>query len=499
MRILLFRRHERRPKSDMAHTIPTSPVLATGSDPTNPRSLNMSCFVSETQQTTLLPTKGLRAVNLEKARQAEEIAKSAQGKRSSADRSGPCTLTEVEELIGSLVCATPDNGYLPLLPHTDVALYYKVGTSKRHVDMYNESAVMATDPAGPAAVNAQWRRFIGRQLILLAELMTFCVPVFFADNMMTINPLGKRKARGAGRSDLSLHKQNFVPTRAKADTTTVRRWALQYAREARVCDVQYNVTDTALLGHTAGLVLPLEHDEKTVMMLKEPTLTPTGSLLSFCTDVIMQVQCAAVLGRLPSVCSLLVSTTQSEMDRFKAVYNGTAVDEDTPCVSIAQLWSGAQLSASNAPPAVHQFVRAAADSGDTLLPYYGLYRLARCLFKPNEDITASTMNGVTSRFKTLLNGFRVLHLPHTEPLYQVLDGLHKPYQVCTLNCKRSYNLQTHKTAAMYIAQTRLKSGISRHKTLVSALLEALAPLKVDCLQLKMVPTLCKSGKQQQRT
>eukprot|EP00953_Heterococcus_sp_UTEX-ZZ885_P010865 6316-Heterococcus_DN1.PRE.1 len=43
---------------------------------------------------------------------------------------------------------------------------------------------------------------------------------------------------------------------------------------------------------------------------------------------------------------LLVSTTQSEMDRFfKAAHNGTAVDEDTPCVSIAQLWSGAQLSA----------------------------------------------------------------------------------------------------------------------------------------------------------
>jgi hypothetical protein len=144
----------------------------------------------------------------------------------------------------------------------------------------------------------------------------------------------------------------------------------------------------------------------------------------------MQVQCAAALGRLPSVCSLLVSTTQSEMDRFKAAHNGTAVDEDTPCVSIAQLWSGVQLSASNAPPAVLQFVRAAADSGDTLLPYYNVYRLARCLFKPNEEITASTMNGVTSRFRTLFNGFRVQHLPATEPLYQVLDGLHKPYQVC---------------------------------------------------------------------
>jgi hypothetical protein len=144
----------------------------------------MSCFVNETKQTTLVPAKGLRKINLEKARQAEDVAKSAQGKRSSVRRSGPCTLTEVEELIDSLVSATPDNSYLPLLPHTDVALYYKVGTSKRHVDMYNESAVLPASPTGPAATKEQWRRFIGQQLILLAKLMTFCVPAFFADNMM---------------------------------------------------------------------------------------------------------------------------------------------------------------------------------------------------------------------------------------------------------------------------------------------------------------------------
>eukprot|EP00953_Heterococcus_sp_UTEX-ZZ885_P030850 16257-Heterococcus_DN1.PRE.7 len=100
----------------------------------------MGCFINETKNTTLLPAKGMRDINLNKARQAEAVAVSAQGKRSTARRSGPCTLTEVEELIGSLVGATPDNGYLPLLTQTDVALYYKVGTSKRHIDMYNESA-----------------------------------------------------------------------------------------------------------------------------------------------------------------------------------------------------------------------------------------------------------------------------------------------------------------------------------------------------------------------
>eukprot|EP00953_Heterococcus_sp_UTEX-ZZ885_P009889 5792-Heterococcus_DN1.PRE.1 len=176
MRLLPFRRHKCKQNCDVAHTVPTSPALVTGSDPINARSLNMSCFVNEAKQTTLLPAKGLRNINLKKARQAEEVATSAQGKRSSAGRSGPCTLTEVEELIGSLVCATPGNGCLPLLPHTDVALYYKVGTSKRHVDMYNESAVILADPDGPAATNEQWRRFIGQQLTLLAELMTILCP-----------------------------------------------------------------------------------------------------------------------------------------------------------------------------------------------------------------------------------------------------------------------------------------------------------------------------------
>jgi hypothetical protein len=193
-----------------------------------------ACFVNETKQTTLLPPKTLRDVNAEKARQAEEIAVSAQGKRSTARRSGLCTLTDVEELIGSLVSATPGEGCFPLLPHTDTALYCKVGTSACHINMLKESTVLAT---APNATNEQWRRFIGQQLMLLAELIVFCVPAFFTDNGATVNPLGKRKARGAVRSELGLNKLSFVPTRAIADTTVVRGWALRYARRARICDL----------------------------------------------------------------------------------------------------------------------------------------------------------------------------------------------------------------------------------------------------------------------
>jgi hypothetical protein len=239
-----------------------------------------ACFVNETKNTALLPPKSVSDTNLKKAEQAEKLAVSAQSKRSASPRSGPCTLTDVEELIGALVSATSSsgNGYLPLLPHTNIALYYKAGTSTSHVNMLKESAVLgATGSEAAAGSSEQWRRFIGRQLMLLTELMVCCVPVFFVDNAATINPLGKRKARGAVRTDLSLNKQSVVATCARVDTVAVRTWALQYARIARVRDVAFGSEETGLFVNATGLALPLPHDEKTVLMLKEPTLTPTGS------------------------------------------------------------------------------------------------------------------------------------------------------------------------------------------------------------------------------
>jgi hypothetical protein len=388
----------------------------------------MSCFQNETANTTLLPSKTLQYANIGKADKAEKVAVSAQGKRTTVKKRGLSTLTDIEELIGALVSTKAVDGYMLLLPHTIASLYYRVGTSATHLQMLSESVVIGATTDTAATVSPEvWRRFLGQQLMLLVELMTFCVPAFFADNAATVSPLGKRKARGTVRSDLTLHTKLFVPSRAKTDTATVRSMALQYARLARICDIQYSSSNTDLFSADAGITFPAEHDEKTVLMLRESKLTPTGSLLSFCTDVIMQVQCAAKLGRLPSICSLLVSTTASEMERFK-LHSNCSIDPDTPSVSIAQLLSGVQLS-TGAASAVSDFVKAASEAKDTLLPYYGMPRLARCMFKPEEEVAASTLNGVNARFRALLNGFRVLHFPATEPLYQVLDGLHKPYQV----------------------------------------------------------------------
>jgi hypothetical protein len=156
-------------------------------------------------------------------------------------------------------------------------------------------------------------------------------------------------------------------------------------------------------------------------------MTPTVALLSLTTDVIMQTQMAGLLGRIPCAASALVNITCSEMELFRAFTDSPEVD--TPYVSISELASGATASEAATAPAIVKFVNAAVARGDTLLPYYSLQRLARELFKAGEELTAATLNGCTSRFRTLLNAFRAQHYPVTEPLYQVLDRLHKPYQV----------------------------------------------------------------------
>src|SRR6476646_6301872 len=101
-----------------------------------------ACFVNETKSTSLLPSNSVSDTNRENAAQAEKVARSAQGKRSQAPRSGPSTLTDVEELIGALVSTKPGTGCYALLPHTNIALYYKVGTSTSHVSMFNDAAVL---------------------------------------------------------------------------------------------------------------------------------------------------------------------------------------------------------------------------------------------------------------------------------------------------------------------------------------------------------------------
>jgi hypothetical protein len=102
---------------------------------------------------------------------------------------------------------------------------------------------------------------------------------------------------------------------------------------------------------------------------REPTLTPTASLLSYTTNVIMQIQAAGALGRLPCAAPVLAHVTHAKMEKLRLA-TGTVV-ESTPCVSIAELASGIALSAAAAPPVIEAFVEAAVARGDTVLLYYG--------------------------------------------------------------------------------------------------------------------------------
>jgi hypothetical protein len=96
------------------------------------------------------------------------------------------------------------------------------------------------------------------------------------------------------------------------------------------------------------------------------------------------------------------------------------------------------------------------------------------------------MNGVTSRFRALFNGFRARHLAETEPLFQVLDALHKPYQVCLqilffgLRSSHCFILKIP-DFMLLLPHYRLKCETSRLKTLALVLREVLTPSKVGCL------------------
>jgi hypothetical protein len=102
--------------------------------------MNSNCrFRNETEKTTVFPIDSSSLVSsCRTSNQREVVAKSAPGQRSTLQRSGPTSPTEIEDLIGSLVRTTPAAGYHPLLPHTK--LYYKAGTECQ-IDMLNDSNI----------------------------------------------------------------------------------------------------------------------------------------------------------------------------------------------------------------------------------------------------------------------------------------------------------------------------------------------------------------------
>jgi hypothetical protein len=349
------------------------------------------------------------------------------------------------------VRTTPADGYAPLLPHANAALYCKAGHNQRLVSMFNNSRVMAS--TSTMAPEEMWRRYIGQQLMLLTELMVFCVPMYFADHS-ALPLLGKRKARG--RTSACDQHEHFANVRAHVDTVSVRAMALQFARLARVCDVQYDVEDTELFVAFSGLRLSEPRNEEIYFMLHNTSLTPkgtqfqntyllykhlntnypvfvspqTGALNAACSYTIMQVQTAAQLGRLPSMVSTLLCVTGSELQAFNECHSNAAID-DTIYHHLDML--DAAVSShdvlNSAPPALVMFILSAAERNDTLHPYCTILKLARLLHNPGEVISVSTNISIHCHCRSVQKGFRAMHHPATEPLYLLLDEMQKLYQV----------------------------------------------------------------------
>ena len=263
-------------------------------------------FKLATEKTSLYPSPTVRKANEGRAAAAEKLARAAQGKRTElGPRAGPKTLVELEELIVTLVRQGPEEGWLQLSPQSD--LRFHIGTAPEHVRGFNASAPMFEHSwfrTGPAVVTRQtkdgfiiteagvervatftevlelglapitlgeaWRRYLGQQLYVLAELMLIGVPNWFIDTSVVFDPAAHKKKMGARRSDITLHCEHFVKSKSRLDTGAARTMAMTYARVANVCDLAWSGDGGRhrLAADVCGLPMPAAHEETTYFMLR---------------------------------------------------------------------------------------------------------------------------------------------------------------------------------------------------------------------------------------
>jgi hypothetical protein len=379
--------------------------------------------------TNFLPDVATIANNKRTAEETEEIVKRArppQPKKSSR----PVTLKVLENFISSNVKARATKGFERLLPGAE--LYFKKTLSKSHNSMFLNSMVVGKESTG--ASQEMLRRFLCQQLMLLFELIVFCVPAYFADHSATLG--SNNKKRGEKRADKTKHHEFFVSVSSQEET---RAMALQFARLAHVRDVMYDNESTELFVTVNGLKVPEEHNEKTYFMLLNTAMTPKSGLNTACSHTIMQVQTAAKLGRLPSVTSTLLCVFASELVLFNECYSDVAI-VDTIYSNLDMLKAAVTLNdvQNSAPPALVASILAATERKDTLHPYCTIPRLARLIFKHGEEIVNSTKNSINSNFKGVCNAYRALNYPTTEPVYMLLDTEHKLYQVSWYTSTQHY-------------------------------------------------------------
>jgi hypothetical protein len=381
------------------------------------------CFKLHTWKTNWLTDAVTMAFNKGTAKAQAATAKRARRPKSTPTIKRLHTFRALEKFIAVNVRSAPSNGFAKLLPHKDENnLYFNIELSEEHTKMFNDAMVMGrTNTMTPEEM---LRRYTGQQLMLFTELILFCVPQF-------LSPGSNKKQRGENRSNLEKHKNNFVKLKPQ-HTVNTRAMALQYAKEARVCDVMYDDTTTELFMTVSGLSKEMvePHEEDTLIMLSNTDLTPSTTLNTVCSKVMMQVQAAAKLGRMPSITSTLLSVLRSELDLFNEHNTDVAIDVETTPSRLKPYVDALEFPdvQSSAPPTLVRSILDAVNRKDVLHPYYTIPRLAHLLLERGEDLEPGTINSINCHFKNMLNGF-IAVTPAAKPLYLQIDIECRPYQV----------------------------------------------------------------------
>jgi hypothetical protein len=139
------------------------------------------------------------------------------------------------------------------------------------------------------------------------------------------------------------------------------------------------------------------------------------------------------MGRLPSMTSTLLCITGSESQVFNKCYSDSVIhDNDTNFYdNLNMLKAAVRLPdvLNSAPPALVTFMLSAAERNEPSVIYSTIPKLAWLLHNPGKKISVSANISIHCHHTSVLNGFRAMHYPGTEPLYLLLDEMHKRYQV----------------------------------------------------------------------
>jgi hypothetical protein len=157
-----------------------------------------ACFNLWGYLTNLIPDAATVANNKCIAEETEESVKRARPPKPTKS-SRPKTLRDLEKFIYSNVKSKPAEGFERLLLGAE--LYFKSKVSTCHNNMFLNSMVMGKESTG--AWKEMLRRFVGRQQMLLIELIVFCVPAYFADHSAALG--SNNKKRGEKRADKTKH------------------------------------------------------------------------------------------------------------------------------------------------------------------------------------------------------------------------------------------------------------------------------------------------------